>query len=95
MLEVLIANWNCKSQARHILTGATYSPAGIKMSKNLLINCMKNFTPAIAEIGGDDLIKGIGVGAPNGNYYNGTIEYAPNLQWRGIVPLADLITAKV
>ena len=51
-------------------------------------------TPAIAEIGGDDLIKGIGVGAPNGNYYNGTIEYAPNLQWTGIVPLANLITKK-
>jgi glucokinase len=50
--------------------------------------------PAIVEIGGDELIKGIGVGAPNGNYYNGTIEYAPNLQWRGIVPLASLISKK-
>lgn len=50
--------------------------------------------PAIKEIGGDDLIKGIGVGAPNGNYYSGTIEYAPNLQWRGIIPLAKLITKK-
>lgn len=26
-------------------------------------------------------IKGIGVGAPNGNYYTGTIEFAPNLPW--------------
>lgn len=50
--------------------------------------------PAIEEIGGDDLIKGIGVGAPNGNYYNGTIEYAPNLLWKGIIPLAKLITKK-
>ncbi|MEO8763589.1 MAG: ROK family protein [Ginsengibacter sp.] len=50
--------------------------------------------PAIAEIGGDELIKGIGVGAPNGNYYNGTIEYAPNLQWKGIIPLASLISKK-
>ena len=33
-------------------------------------------------------IKGMGVGAPNGNYYNGTIEYAPNLPWKGIIPLA-------
>ncbi|MBD0297220.1 MAG: ROK family protein [Flavisolibacter sp.] len=39
-------------------------------------------------------IKGIGIGAPNGNYYKGTIEYAPNLQWRGVVPLADLITKR-
>ena len=50
--------------------------------------------PAIKEIGGEELIKGIGVGAPNGNYYNGTIEYAPNLMWRGVIPLAKLISDK-
>ncbi len=50
--------------------------------------------PAIQEVGGESMIKGIGVGAPNGNYYNGTIEYAPNLQWKGIIPLAKLITKK-
>jgi glucokinase len=50
--------------------------------------------PAIKAIGGDELIKGIGVGAPNGNYYNGTIEYAPNLQWTGVIPLAKLISKK-
>lgn len=33
---------------------------------------------------------GIGIGAPNGNYFNGTIEYAPNLVWDGIVPLKKL-----
>lgn len=32
-------------------------------------------------------IKGIGIGAPNGNYYHGTIEYAPNLPWKGVIPL--------
>lgn len=40
-------------------------------------------------------IKGIGVGAPNGNYYTGTIEYAPNLPWKGVIPLANLISEKV
>lgn len=39
-------------------------------------------------------MKGIGVGAPNGNYYTGTIEYAPNLPWKGIIPLAKLIEEK-
>ena len=39
-------------------------------------------------------IQGIGIGAPNGNYYNGTIEYAPNLKWRGIIPLAKMISDK-
>lgn len=50
--------------------------------------------PAIDEIGGEQMIKGIGVGAPNGNYYTGTIEYAPNLQWKGVIPLAKLISKK-
>ena len=50
--------------------------------------------PAMKEIGGENLIRGIGVGAPNGNYYSGTIEYAPNLLWKGIIPLAKLITKK-
>jgi glucokinase len=54
----------------------------------------RNLLPAIKEIGGEQLIKGIGVGAPNGNYYTGTIEYAPNLQWKGIIPLAKLISNK-
>ncbi len=36
-------------------------------------------------------LKGIGIGAPNGNYYRGTIEFAPNLRWRGIVPMVEMI----
>ena len=50
--------------------------------------------PAIEQVDGIDYIRGIGIGAPNGNYYKGTIEYAPNLNWKGIVPLTDLITEK-
>ena len=38
----------------------------------------------------DYTFKGIGVGAPNGNYFSGTIEQAPNLTWKGVVPLVDL-----
>jgi len=36
-------------------------------------------------------IKGIGIGAPNGNYYNGSIEFAPNLPWKGKIPLAEIL----
>lgn len=39
-------------------------------------------------------IKGIGMGAPNGNYYTGTIEYAPNLPWRGVIPIAKMVSEK-
>jgi len=51
-------------------------------------------TPLIKKHTNDGTVKGIGIGAPNGNYYTGTIEYAPNLLWRGIVPLTKLVTAK-
>ncbi len=48
----------------------------------------------IEKAGGIGQMKGIGVGAPNGNFYTGTIEYAPNLPWKGIIPLAKLIENK-
>lgn len=53
-----------------------------------------NLTKLIASHGGNEKFKGIGVGAPNGNYYTGTIEYAPNLKWKGIIPMAELIEKK-
>lgn len=34
-------------------------------------------------------IKGVGIGAPNGNYYHGTIENAPNLNWKGTIPVVE------
>jgi glucokinase len=48
----------------------------------------------IKQHGGFENFVGIGVGAPNGNYYSGTIEYAPNLLWKGIIPIAQLIQNK-
>lgn len=50
--------------------------------------------PIISKHKDSGAVKGIGIGAPNGNYYTGTIDYAPNLAWRGIVPLAKLVTQK-
>ena len=50
--------------------------------------------PIIEQVGGIEKIKAMGIGAPNGNYYNGTIEFAPNLAWakNGVVPLAKLFS---
>jgi glucokinase len=50
--------------------------------------------PALERVGGSRMIHGIGIGAPNGNYYKGTIEYAPNLKWKGIIPFADMVSEK-
>mgnify|MGYP000410406290 FL=1 len=43
--------------------------------------------PIIDTVGGIDKVKAMGIGAPNGNYYKGTIENAANLEWEGIVPI--------
>ena len=53
--------------------------------------------PIIDQVGGIDKIKSMGIGAPNGNFYTGTIEFAPNLKWghNGIVPLASMFSEKL
>jgi glucokinase len=43
----------------------------------------------------DHELAGIGIGAPNGNYFKGTIEFAPNLRWEGVVPLAKLFSDRL
>ncbi|MBP6065086.1 ROK family protein [Bacteroides sp.] len=55
----------------------------------------KNLLPLIIAHGGVEKIKGIGIGAPNGNYYSGTIEFAPNLPWKGIIPLAAMFEERL
>jgi glucokinase len=40
-------------------------------------------------------LVGIGIGAPNANYHKGTIELAPNLAWKGIVPVVKYIQEKI
>ena len=47
------------------------------------------------QAGGKDHIRGIGVGAPNGNYFNGCIEYTANLPWKGKIPLAQMISDRL
>lgn len=47
--------------------------------------------PMIEAYGGTQAFQGIGMGAPNANYYKGTIEYAANLKWKGIIPMAELL----
>jgi glucokinase len=46
--------------------------------------------PILANAG--QSIVGVGVGAPNANFYTGEIGHAPNLPWRGVIPLAKLMT---
>ena len=50
----------------------------------------------ISVAGVEGQVRGVGVGAPNGNYYKGTIEFAPNLEWaHGVVSFSETLTAKL
>ncbi len=50
--------------------------------------------PLIEAFGGEQSFDGIGVGAPDANYYTGTIDHAPNLPWKGVIRFIDLMTAR-
>lgn len=54
----------------------------------------KSIIELIVKAGKEGQIRGIGVGAPNGNYYTGEIGYAPNLAWAadGYVPFAKMLS---
>jgi glucokinase len=53
--------------------------------------------PLIDQVGGIEQIAGMGIGAPNANYYSGAIETAPNIAWAHdtIVPLAKMFSEKL
>lgn len=72
-----------------VSTGAVKTQAYEKIEEYVDSVCT-GLLPLIEAQGGIERIKGIGIGAPNGNYYKGTIEFAPNLPWKGIIPLAQL-----
>lgn len=59
--------------------------------------CVEALQLIIDQVGGIEKIKAMGIGAPNANYYNGTIEFAPNLEWghNGVVPLAKMFSDRL
>ncbi len=54
----------------------------------------EHVSPMIKKHCSEKHFDGIGVGAPNANYYKGTIEQAPNLRWKGVVPFSELMMQK-
>lgn len=53
--------------------------------------------PIVEKVGGINKIEGMGIGAPNSNYYNGTISYAPNIAWAHdcVVPFARMFSDRL
>lgn len=78
-----------------ILASGSIKTGAYDEADNYVDEVCKNLLPLIIANGGVDKIKGIGIGAPNGNYYSGTIEFAPNLPWKGVIPLAAMFEERL
>ncbi len=62
--------------------------------QEFIIDLHTKLMPLVDKAGGLKKCAGIGIGAPNGNYYTGNIEYAANLKWKGIIPFAKMVSEK-
>lgn len=58
---------------------------------------VKALMPIIDKVGGINTIEGMGIGAPNSNFYDGTIAYAPNITWAHdcVVPFAKMFNERL
>lgn len=52
---------------------------------------VRSLIGSVRQLHPDLYVLGIGMGAPNSNYYKGTIEFAPNLSFQGVVPLVEMM----
>jgi len=52
---------------------------------------VRELTNSVATLNPKIEILGLGIGAPNANYYTGNIEFAPNLSFKGVVPMVQLL----
>lgn len=78
------------SRKGKVLMQATVSTVKYSKAKEFVKALDNKIRELFQNMTGEYILKGIGVGAPNTNYYKGTIENAPNLPWKGIIPFRDL-----
>ncbi|NDV67557.1 ROK family protein [Dysgonomonas sp. 25] len=79
----------------HIINQGSIKTSAYKEINEYVANLATGVQEIIDQVGGSENIKGIGVGAPNGNYFTGCIEFAPNLPWKGVIPLAQMLSDKL
>ena len=79
----------------NIIASTRVKTAGHGDAIQYVDDCVAALRPIIEEVGGIGKIHAMGIGAPNGNYYTGCIEFAPNLPWKGTIPLAQLFSERL
>ncbi len=58
---------------------------------NDLSNAIESLMVGVKQLNEQIELIGIGLGAPNGNYYTGNVEYAPNLSFKGVIRFVELL----
>ena len=72
----------------------TPSNGNVEEYVNNLSSEINQLLDSVKQLNPKSEVVGMGIGAPNGNYYTGTIEHAANLSFKGIVPLVDMLKDK-
>jgi glucokinase len=84
--------WGLVNHRGDIIQKGDLKTEGYPTIESYIEALYETLAPIIASVEDGRTIKGIGIGAPNGNYYKGTIEYAPNLAWKGVLEITRLVT---
>ena len=81
----------------NIIASSTMKTGGYATADDYIDAAVKCLMPIVEQVGGLDKIEYMGAGAPNGNYLNGCIEFAPNLPWAhdSKVPLAKMFSDRL
>ncbi len=82
-------------QNANIVASTRVKTAGHGDINQYVDDCVEALKPIIEQVGGIEKIHAMGIGAPNGNYYTGCIEFAPNLPWKGNIPLAQMFSDRL
>ncbi len=85
--------WGIVNANAKIIAQGKISTTAFDKIEDYITALHDSITPAFGKLDKAN-IAGIGVGAPNGNYHSGKIEFAPNLPWQGMIPLAELLEEK-
>ncbi|CCZ12452.1 putative glucokinase [Prevotella sp. CAG:1092] len=79
-----------------VLTTTSIKTQGYQNVESYVEDSVKSVMQIVEQVGGMEKINAMGIGAPGGNYDNGTIEQAANLAWaKGVVPLADMFASRL
>ena len=69
----------------------TPSHGNINLFIDNITHAVKELIKAVHILNPEIDILGMGIGAPNANYYTGMIEQAPNLSFKGVIPMVKLL----